>query len=96
MPEVDLAMNRKSNIQKIPLAVALDYSESNASAPTVEGVGNGEMAKEMQRAARRYGVPVVENKELASKLSQVGLKQEIPLDSYREVAKILLKHTVEK
>ncbi|MCC6221249.1 MAG: EscU/YscU/HrcU family type III secretion system export apparatus switch protein [Deltaproteobacteria bacterium] len=69
------------------LAVALDYCEG--SIPTVSAVGQNRVAKDIMAMARRYGVPTVENDELATQLSRVGLSKEIPQDLYESVANLL-------
>ena len=68
-------------------AVALKYD--GASAPKVTATGEGALAEEIIRIARDAGVPLYENPELVSILSQLDLGEEIPETLYRVMAEII-------
>lgn len=70
-------------------AVALAY-EAGSPAPVVVAKGADEVAKRIKEEARKWGVPVRENKPLARALfrsAQVG--DQIPLSLYQAVAEVL-------
>ena len=69
--------------------MALEYDKDEHRAPRVSALGKSELAAEMQKIARRYGVPITENAELAAQLADLELEEEIPAESYKAVAKIL-------
>jgi len=68
-------------------AVALKYDGKGA--PKVTASGEGALAEEIIRIAREAGVPLYENPELVSVLSQLDLGDEIPETLYRVVAEII-------
>ena len=68
-------------------AVALKYDGKGA--PKVTASGEGALAEEIIRIARDAGVPLYENPELVSVLSQLDLGDEIPETLYRVVAEII-------
>lgn len=70
-----------------PAAVALTYNGERA--PTISAVGNHQLADDIVRIAREYGVPLYENAELASTLARLSLNDEIPEQLYQLVAEIL-------
>jgi len=72
-------------------AAALSYHRSSGEAPKVTAVGRGERAKDIQRIARRYGVPVKRNETLADKFADVSVSTRIPQDYYDEVARMLVE-----
>jgi len=72
------------------LAVALRYERGRMSAPKVVAVGAGHVAERIIETARRFGVPVVENRPLAKALYRLGkLDREIPVALYQAVAETL-------
>jgi flagellar biosynthesis protein len=70
-----------------PLAVALRYAQPDA--PRVVAVGHGHLGQRIIDAARKHGVPLEQNPELALALSKVGLDEEIPEQLYHAVALVL-------
>jgi type III secretion system FlhB-like substrate exporter len=76
------------------LAVALNYGEgelAKGEAPHVALSNEGVFADEMVRLARRFGVPVVEEGQVARALRAVPVGGAIPLGLYEAVAVILDK-----
>ena len=71
------------------LAVALEYDREKMIAPAVTAKGAGGLARKIKEEARRYGVPVIENKVLARKLfKKIKMGGHLTDDCYLEVAKI--------
>ena len=71
-------------------AVALDYEMGAETAPVCIAKGHDEIALRMRDAANEYGIPVVENPPLARALyAAADLDQEIPLEHYEAVAKVI-------
>jgi flagellar biosynthesis protein FlhB len=72
------------------IAVALSYHSPDMNAPKLVAKGAEKMAEKIREAARKHGVPIVENKKLARTLyTMVALGQEIPGNLYQAVAEIL-------
>ncbi len=70
-------------------AVALRYDQKKDQAPKVTAKGEGLLADKIIELARRAGVPVKENQDLAEILSCLELNAEIPPETYVIVAEIL-------
>ena len=70
--------------------VGLSYDGSGSLAPVISALGRGEMANLLEIEARRYGVPIVTDKELASELGRTGLNREISETTYFSVAEHLV------
>ena len=71
-------------------AVALKYEEDNNGAPVCVAKGVDDLALRMRDVANDNGVPVVENPPLARALHAAAeLDQEIPIDHYEAVAKVI-------
>lgn len=70
-------------------ALALRY-EGKDRAPVVVAKGMGELAQKIIDTAKRYGVPIVEDRDLITALMRVEVYEEIPPELYRAVAKVLL------
>ncbi len=78
-------------------AAALRYDEKKHDAPAVTASGRGVTAERIVRLARESNIPVVEDAALVSALLVLELGEEIPLDLYEAVAKILaLLYTIDK
>ena len=71
------------------LATALRYLQGQDEAPTVVAAGEGEMAQQIARAARDYGVPVVRDVPVARALYELEVGDTIPEALYEAVAEIL-------
>jgi flagellar biosynthesis protein FlhB len=71
-------------------AVALHYRHGQTPAPVIQARGIGELALRMREAARRHGVPIVENPPLARALYKVpGETPFVPEAQFHDVARIL-------
>jgi flagellar biosynthesis protein FlhB len=73
------------------LAVALEYDDQSMSEPIVSATGSAELARVMRRVALRYGVPIVEDSALASRLARRPERIGIGRDLYGDVAKVLAR-----
>ncbi len=73
----------------IRIAVAIKYNSKDMYAPKVVAKGYGFIAARIKEIARRYGIPVIENKWLARMLIKVEVGAYIPTKLYRAVAEIL-------
>ncbi len=72
------------------IAVALRYDLEKDAAPIVLAKGTDDVALEMRAAARRHGVPIVENRPLARALNKtVKPGQMVPMELYRAVAEVI-------
>lgn len=80
-------MDRKRQNKRI--AVALQYDETTDDAPRVSVSGERKFAETIAKVARRYGIPVTTDGEIAAKLLAVQDEGEVPLELYHEVARIL-------
>lgn len=74
---------------KIAKAVALKYDVEGNKAPLVVAKGAGGVADKILSAAKEHGVPIYQNKTLASMLMAVELDREIPPELYQAVAEVL-------
>jgi flagellar biosynthesis protein len=70
-------------------AVALEYDVKRDSSPVVTAKGEGFVARRIVEVARAADVPVVEDAALVSALLSLELGQEIPVELYEAVARIL-------
>ena len=71
-------------------AVALDYDMGAQEAPICLAKGVDDVALRMRAAAEAHGVPIVENPPLARALyAAAAIDEEIPIDHYEAVAKII-------
>ena len=68
-------------------AIALEYD--GEAAPRVSATGQDALAERIIAVARKHGVPMVENNELAVLLAQLDLGDEIPETLYLCVAQII-------
>ncbi len=71
-------------------AVALRYEQGKDKAPLVVAKGVGELAERIIETAKKHGIPVLEDKELLTALMRVEVYEEIPVELYRAVAKVLV------
>ena len=71
------------------VAVALRYDRDKESAPRVLAAGRGAIAHNIRREARRHGIPVVRNIQLARALVDVSVDSTIPEDFFEPVAEVL-------
>jgi flagellar biosynthesis protein FlhB len=71
------------------IAVALRYDEKDA-APVVVAKGQDDFALRIRSEARKYGVPILENRPLARALdAEVPIGQAIPMAHFAAVARVL-------
>lgn len=74
-------------MKKINKAAALKYDMYDA--PVVTAKGMGEIADKIVEKAKENKVPVVYNKELANLLLNVDVGDNIPVELYDAVAKVI-------
>jgi type III secretion protein U len=70
-------------------AIGLSYDPDSGEAPTVSTSAEIWDADEVVRIAKRYGIPVVENEELAHALVALDRGEQIPEDLFEAAAIIL-------
>ncbi|MCL2009421.1 MAG: EscU/YscU/HrcU family type III secretion system export apparatus switch protein [Synergistaceae bacterium] len=70
-------------------AAALKYDAGRDSAPSVTAKGEGFVARRIVEIAHEADVPVVEDAALVSALLSLELGQEIPVELYEAVARVL-------
>lgn len=76
--------------KRMKRAAALKYDQAQASAPRVVAKGRGQIADQIIQVARENGVPLVEDRNLATVLEALELESEIPADLYQAVAEVLV------
>ena len=92
VPQADVLITNPTH-----LAVALKYDRTSMTAPMTIAKGAGELALHMRARAREYGVPVVENKELARRLfGSADIDEPIPEELYPAVAQVLVRVMMKK
>jgi flagellar biosynthesis protein len=74
---------------KRQVAVALRYLEGEDGAPRVVAKGRGDLAGRILDLARRHGVPVHRDTDLAEVLGRLDLGESIPPELYQAVAEVL-------
>ena len=79
-------MSQDKTIEK---AVALVYDQGKANAPQVVASGKGDIAAKIIETARKAGVQIKEDPNLAELLTKIPLGEEIPEELYRAVTEIL-------
>ncbi|MBS6062571.1 MAG: EscU/YscU/HrcU family type III secretion system export apparatus switch protein [Peptostreptococcaceae bacterium] len=77
--------NYKNNIKK---AVALEYNEK-MSAPIVNAKGQGYVAENMLEKAKQSGIKEYIDEDLLKDLMALSIGDEIPVELYEIVAKVL-------
>jgi len=93
-------MSRRRMMQEVPtatvivtnpthLAIALKYEDKVMHAPQVIAKGADHIAAKIRDIAREHGIPIVEDKPLARLLFRLEIKDYVPSDLYKAVAKIL-------
>lgn len=70
-------------------AIGISYKAGSDNAPTVNVKGEGCDADLIVKMALRYGVPVIERKNVAKLLGEVPLESEIPTPLFEAVATII-------
>ncbi len=79
----------KSFSKKPRRAIALQYRSGSKQAPVISVTGEKKVADLMNSVARRYGIPIEQDSDLAHHLGQVPCAEEIPPELYVPVAKLL-------
>ncbi len=82
-------MGADESAEKRRAAAALRYVAGEQEAPEVVAAGRGRVAEQLLAAARRHGIPVYENAELAAALVRLDVGSEIPEELYLAVAEVL-------
>ena len=72
-----------------PAAAALKYRPPDDSAPRLVARGTGEIAERILELARENNIPIHEDPDLLTVLSQLDLEKEIPSELYKPIAEIL-------
>lgn len=80
---------KKRDNEKIKKAVALKYEREKDRAPRLTAKGTGLIAERILELAEKEGIPVTEDTDLVTALSQLDFNDEIPPELYRAVAEIL-------
>jgi flagellar biosynthesis protein len=76
-------------MSKYRAAVGLSYRAAENRAPLLEIKGDELLAERIVKAAERFGIPVVENADLARALKALEAGQEIPESLFEAVAIVL-------
>lgn len=85
VPKADVVVTNPTHI-----AVALKYDRENMAAPVVVAKGADFVAEKIKELARKYNVPVIENKPLARNLfKNIKIGHPIPKSLYNAVAEVL-------
>jgi type III secretion YscU/HrpY family protein len=71
------------------MAIAIQYDEKTMMAPKVTVKGQHQKAERIIEIAKKHRVPVMRNIELAHKLYEVEVGEDIPEDLYEAVAEVL-------
>ena len=74
---------------RVKKAAALMYDEKTDVLPRVVATGRGKVADSIIETAVEAEIPIVEDAALVSSLLMLELGEEIPVELYRSVAKIL-------
>lgn len=72
------------------IAVSIEYSPEETSAPKVTAKGYGFMAEEILKIAEEHDIPIKQDQALTELLAQVEIDEEIPQVLYEAVAQILV------
>jgi flagellar biosynthesis protein len=75
-------------MKKIKKAAALKY-ESGYDSPIVTAAGMGYVADKIIESAEENMVPIVKDEQLANMLSNVDVGDQIPIELYDVVAKVI-------
>ncbi len=72
-----------------PMAAAVKYDRERRDAPHILASGTGRVAERIVEIATESNVPVVEDAALVSALLALEVGDEIPVELYEAVAKVL-------
>jgi type III secretion protein U len=93
MGEINLKTRKSSVVVTNPthLAVALYYEQAVTPLPMVLAKGKDEVAHHMVRIAKQYGIPVLQNIQLARELTRsAAVDQYIPSELIEPIAELLI------
>ncbi|MBO8137899.1 MAG: EscU/YscU/HrcU family type III secretion system export apparatus switch protein [Desulfotomaculum sp.] len=76
--------------QERKIAAALKYKPEEDNAPKVVAAGYGEVARRIEKIAKKENIPIHKDKVLAQALADLGIGVEIPPELYEAVARILI------
>ena len=79
----------EEEFDKDKLAVALSYERGKPSAPVVTAKGKGYIAQTIIELAKKHGVEIRQDSDLALLLSKIDIDTPIPVEAYAAVAEIL-------
>ena len=79
----------KNRLSKHNSAIGLSHNAGSDSSPTISVKGDHFEADEIVRLAKRFGVPVVEKKELAKALKALKLDENVPTELFEAVALVI-------
>ena len=68
---------------------ALKYRPPDDNAPRLVAKGTGEIAERILALAREHNIPIHQDPDLLTVLSQLDLEKEIPSELYQPIAEIL-------
>ena len=71
------------------LAIALAYNQEKDIAPKIAAKGKGLMAEQILEIARKHGIEIRRDVDLARLLSKLDIDTPIPFEAYSAVAEIL-------
>lgn len=80
---------KKENPESPKSAVSLQYKKGKNAAPKVTAKGQGWVAEKIIKMARENNIPIREDKDLLSLLSEMDVGQEVPESLYKVVAELL-------
>ncbi|MDL2224997.1 EscU/YscU/HrcU family type III secretion system export apparatus switch protein [Eubacteriales bacterium OttesenSCG-928-M02] len=83
-------MDDEKRQEDLKKAAALKYDAQTDDAPYIVGLGVGITAENMVKEAEEHDVPVVENQDVASALTKLGIGDAIPEELFSVVAEILV------
>jgi flagellar biosynthesis protein len=84
-----MSEEESSDFDRDRLAVALQYERGLDTAPKISAKGKGAIAEAIIALAKKHGVEIREDKDLAQLLSKFEIDTPIPTEAYMAVAEIL-------
>jgi flagellar biosynthetic protein FlhB len=71
------------------IAIALKYDKDSMVAPIVVAAGKGELALKIRKQARKYSIPMIQNKSLARRLyKETRINGAVPANCFNELAPV--------
>ncbi|MBF8984299.1 EscU/YscU/HrcU family type III secretion system export apparatus switch protein [Lutibacter sp. B2] len=74
---------------KKEIASAIQYDSGKNDVPVVVAKGEGLVAEKIKEIGKESSIPIYKNAELAKKMNNLSIGQEIPPELYQVVAEIL-------